>query len=349
MGHLQAVHQFARWLADNGRIDRSPFTRLKPLNASLDARRRRGELTPDEVGNLLATTIKSATTIRDLTGSDRVMLYRTALGTGFGADELGKLAPEHFDLMADPPAVILSAKSEKNRKGALQPLPVELAADSEKYLAGRPNKTPVWRGTWHERAADMLRIDLQAAGIPVEVDGPEGTETRDFHALRACYISNVIRTGADLKQAMTLARHSDPRLTAKRYARTRLHDLGTVVNKLPDSTGKPIAQPHQVNILRRTGTDSGCTPDVPRDVPAIGFEQGGLRIVQETDCPGEHSTELQDDQETEGNKGDLGQPGTIKEKRGKRPRPDSNRGITVLQTAALPLGYEATNTITNHK
>jgi hypothetical protein len=25
----------------------------------------------------------------------------------------------------------------------------------------------------------------------------------------------------------------------------------------------------------------------------------------------------------------------------KRPRPDSNRGITVLQTAALPLGYEA--------
>ena len=79
----------------------------------------------------------------------------------------------------------------------------------------------------------MLRADLDVAGVPVEVDGPEGTETRDFHALRACYISNVIRAGADLKQAMTLARHSDPRLTASRYARTRLHDLGAVVNKLP--------------------------------------------------------------------------------------------------------------------
>jgi hypothetical protein len=62
----------------------------------------------------------------------------------------------------------------------------------------------------------MIRIDLAAVGIPVETGGPEGTETRDFHALRACYISNVIRAGADLKQAMTLARHSDPKLTVAR-------------------------------------------------------------------------------------------------------------------------------------
>ena len=53
---------------------------------------------------------------------------------------------------------------------------------------------------------------------------------RDFHALRACYTSKVIRAGADLKQAMTLARHSDPKLTAGRYARTRLADLGPVVD-----------------------------------------------------------------------------------------------------------------------
>ena len=78
----------------------------------------------------------------------------------------------------------------------------------------------------------MLKLDLDAAGAPVEVDGPEGVEVRDFHALRNCYISDVLRTGADLKQAMTLARHSDPRPTAGRYARTRLHDLGALVDKL---------------------------------------------------------------------------------------------------------------------
>jgi hypothetical protein len=128
----------------------------------------------------------------------------------------------------------------------------------------------------------MLRADLTVAGLPVEIDGPEGTETRDFHALRACYISNIIRAGADLKQVMTLARHSDPKLTAGRYARTRLHDLGAVVNKLPETptpTNEPIA-------LRMTGTDaSGPIQEKQRGdsgAATDGNRRGGLRIVEET-------------------------------------------------------------------
>lgn len=31
---------------------------------------------------------------------------------------------------------------------------------------------------------------------------------------RVCYISDIVRAGAALKQAMTLARHSDPKMTA---------------------------------------------------------------------------------------------------------------------------------------
>ena len=229
---LQAVRQFARWLVDNSRIDRSPFTRLKPGNARLDTRRRRGELTPAELGSLLVAASKRITAFRGLVGTDRAMLYRVAVGTGFRAAELAALVPDFFDLDATPPAVILPAEFTKNRKGAVQPLPAALVADLQGYLKGRPGKKPVWLGTWSEKAADMIRADLQAAGVPVEMDGPEGMETRDFHALRAVYISNVIRAGADLKQAMTLARHSDPKLTASRYARTRLSDLGAVVDKL---------------------------------------------------------------------------------------------------------------------
>ncbi len=98
----------------------------------------------------------------------------------------------------------------------------------------------------------MIRADLIAAGVPIVVDGPEGAETRDFHAQRNCFISDVIRAGADLKQAMTLARHSDPKLTAGRYARTRLHDLGALVDKLP-TTSSPTAQSAT---MLMTGTDS---------------------------------------------------------------------------------------------
>lgn len=178
------------------------------------------------------------------------MLYRVAVGTGFRAAELAALVPEFFDLDGFPPAIILPPEFTKNRKGAVQPIPADLVGDLRAYLAGRPGREPVWPGTWSVKAADVLRADLAAAGVAVEVDGPEGTETRDFHALRGVYISNVIRAGADLKQAMTLARHSDPRLTAGRYARTRLHDLGAVVNKLP-TTETPANQ----TVLRKTGTD----------------------------------------------------------------------------------------------
>ncbi len=42
---------------------------------------------------------------------------------------------------------------------------------------------------------------------------------------------------------MTLARHFDPKLTAGRYARTRFHDLGGVVNKLPARTPARTSAP----------------------------------------------------------------------------------------------------------
>ena len=132
----------------------------------------------------------------------------------------------------------------------------------------------------------MLRVDLEAAGIPSTIQGHEGEETRDFHAFRNCYISNVIRAGADLKQAMTLARHSDPKLTTARYARTRLHDLGSLVNKLPGSKEPETAQ------LRMTGTDGDAMfreQQREQQRAATGVANGGngrlrLRTIEESDA-----------------------------------------------------------------
>jgi hypothetical protein len=58
---------------------------------------------------------------------------------------------------------------------------------------------------------------------------------------------------------MALARHSDPKLTAGRYARTRLYDLGTVVDKLPGAThaGRETA------VLRATGTEGTSAVAAP--------------------------------------------------------------------------------------
>jgi len=94
--------------------------------------------------------------------------------SGFRAGELATLTPESFGLDADPPTVTLPAEAAKNGRTAVQPLPPDLAAALRGYLAGRPAGKPVWPGTWHGKAADMLRLDLDAAGVPYAVEGPDG-------------------------------------------------------------------------------------------------------------------------------------------------------------------------------
>src|SRR5262249_13153102 len=121
---------------------------------------------------------------------------------------------------------------------------------------------------------------------------PEGVEVRDFHALRCCFVSDVLRTGADLKQAMTLARHSDPRLTAGRYARTRLHDLGAVVNKLL----KPTTATAAGTVLQATGTDGrplGEQQGAATGAASRGSGQLRLRTAEESDEPDAGGAESQ--------------------------------------------------------
>lgn len=273
---LQAAKQFGKWMVENDRIERNPFIRLKPGNARTDQRHRRGELTLDEVSALLSTVGVSRVDFRGLTGLDRAILYRMALGSGFRRAELAALTPEAFDLDSTQPTATLAPEHTKNRKGVIQVLPRTLAALLRDYLDGRPPGVPVWPGTWRKRASEMLQADLIAAGVSYTIDSSEGTEHRDFHALRATYISNTIRAGATLKEAMTMARHSDPKLTMSRYARIQIHDLGGVADRLPVPT-TPSVEPHA---LRLTGTDGGCSAYVPPDVPAGGNQGGKLRTVE---------------------------------------------------------------------
>jgi hypothetical protein len=101
----------------------------------------------------------------------------------------------------------------------------------------------------------MIRRDEEAAGIAHEVDGPEGKSFRDFHNLRHTFVSFLDQSGATLKEAMELARHSDPRLTAKVYGRAARERLAEAVKKLP------------------TGTSTGNSTDADASVVCRRFAQ----------------------------------------------------------------------------
>lgn len=108
----------------------------------------------------------------------------------------------------------------------------------------------LFSGTWADRAADMFRIDLDAAGIPFATD--DGIA--DFHSLRHTFISNLATGGVHPK----LARHSTITLTMDRYSHVGLLDMNSALESLPN-----IVSPES-QTMRATGTtddaaDFSCT------------------------------------------------------------------------------------------
>jgi integrase len=262
--YLDAVKQFAAWLVQDRRADENPLAHLAGGNVKVDRRHDRQTISAEDLRLIVKTARQSEEVFRGLIGSDRAMLYSVACASGFRAAELASLCPMAFDLDAEPPAVTLSAEYAKNGKTAVQPLPPDVASALREYLAGRPADQPVWPGVWFTKAAEMLRIDLKAAGIPYVLEGPDGLRYADFHALRHSFISMLDKSGATLKEAMQLARHSDPRLTMAVYGRAQLHDLGQAVGRLPSLMGSSESA-----ALKATGTDGA--PGQKGDAELVRF------------------------------------------------------------------------------
>jgi len=255
--YLASVKQFAAWLVRDKRVGDNPLADLEGGNVELDRRHDRQTLSEQQLSTILQAALSSMRTFRGMTGVDRHYVYLVAMTTGFRAGELAVLPPEWFNLDEEPPTVVLPATMTKNKKPVRQPIPGEVAQALHVYLAGKSPGHPVWPGTWSQTAAEMLRIDLDAAGVPYTVEGPAGLLFADFHSLRHSFISLLDRSGASLKVAMQLARHSDPKLTMARYGRAQLHDLGQAVDQLPCLTGVERTEGRPA---KATGTAGAYTP-----------------------------------------------------------------------------------------
>jgi integrase len=243
-GYLVAVKSFSRWLKRDGRIPDYELEPMKKLNEKVDRRRVRRVLTPEEATRVIQAALDGPR-FRKLTGEDRAVLYLVAAGTGFRRKELRSLTPESFALDADPSTITVKAAYSKHRRDDIQPIAGSLADRLHPWLARKASRRPVFEGMTN-RTAEMLRVDLEAAGVTYETS--EGVV--DFHSLRNAYITNLVASGASVKTCQTLARHSTPTLTIGLYARTSLHDVQGAVESLPDLT------PKAPESLALTGTDT---------------------------------------------------------------------------------------------
>lgn len=75
------------------------------------------------------------------------------------------------------------------------------------------------------------------------------------HALRGASIRRILDAGATVKEAMELARHSDPKLTLKPYARIGIANLSGVLSGIPSMS--PAALPRSGP--RRRGLREGSS------------------------------------------------------------------------------------------
>ena len=96
----------------------------------------------------------------------------------------------------------------------------------------------------------MLRKDLKAAKIPYQ---DEAGQVADFHALRHTFITNVVKSGATVKESQILARHSKAELTLGVYTHICISDERRALDKMP-TLSRPATENIQ-GVALKTGTD----------------------------------------------------------------------------------------------
>ena len=279
---------------------------LSRVSETGEQKRPRRALTADEITKLLDAAERGPTLVK-VSGPDRAMLYRLLLATGLRFSEALSTTPESFELdHADGPRVRVMPAYSKNRKPVFQPLPPETAEILRPWLTTRSPGKPTWRKP-HNPCRVWLRPDLAAAGVPYQ--DAHGAYA-DFHATRHTYITMLNRAGVPLATAMSLARHSDPKLTLAVYDHNNEADrraaLDAAFGKPSRGTSQgsqvaaetaneddariririraPLSASHSTASPRTTTTPERTIPDADKDL-AKWLNGNRFRIDSHEDAP----------------------------------------------------------------
>ena len=227
-------------------------------------------MTPEEIRQLLSVM-----------PPHHQLTYEVAFCTGLRAKELRSLTTGHLDARAG--GLVLDPEWTKNRKPGFQPLPGDLVKRLLRSVE-RGETLRVYRKVHRRKDAKKSSIPenpllyvadntsrnldtyLEKAGIPKLT--PAGK--LDFHACRVAYATLVIESGANVKEAQALLRHSTPALTMNTYARARSERTREIAERVGErvlfGTDTPAIQRAQYGV----GTPSelvGCAEKAGPSIP----------------------------------------------------------------------------------
>ena len=249
--YATAVLSFAGWLYDTRRLRENPLRGIEKYNAKEDRRRDRRTIAVEDLRRLIEVAQQGAP-YRRMTGPMRALCYQLASATGLRFSEIASITPESFNW--DAPSVAVKAAYTKNGDPAVMPLPRGLADDLTVYVATLEPSEPIFPMPSDGRGAEMLRVDLEAAGIPYR---DAAGLVFDFHSLRCETATLADAAGVSPRVVQKMMRHSTLELTG-RYTKPRVVDIEAAANMLPSL--KPSGPSQASHVLAATGTDDGFAP-----------------------------------------------------------------------------------------
>ena len=259
--YLASVVSFAHWCHDTHRLRENPLRGLTRFNAKEDRRHDRRTLSLDELHRLIEVAHRGPA-VMGLTGPARALCYRLAASTGLRYSEIASVTPTSFDWKA--PSVTVSAAYTKNGDPATLPIPKDQVDDLRPYVATLAAGSAAFPLP-DNKGAEILRVDLDAAGIPYRDDAGL---VFDFHSLRCEMATLLDAAGVSPRVVQRLMRHSSLDMT-NRYTRPRVADAKAAASRLPSL--KPEGGRPEAAVM--TGTDQVPAPSATENATGPSSDQ----------------------------------------------------------------------------
>lgn len=231
--YIQSAKQFASWLARRGKLSgRTPLLNFRAKNAREGDQRHAHDLPTDEDVRLLMNLPDDLQDRCHLTSSQRKLMYTIMACTGARLKECQALTKKSFSSRG----LRLPAGATKNRKAAYLMLPPWLLKEVNEYCNNLPTQSSrLFETPGRIKGAEIIRKDLEAMGS----DLSKYENIMSPHSLRVWFCTRLARNpDVSFRQVMELARHSNPELTAKIYARAGKPELKAAI----DSTFSDFGQ-----------------------------------------------------------------------------------------------------------